>query len=204
MTEQCRDKKELNILCQTLLNLALTEITKEGINPLLVETYRSQERQEELWAQGRTEPGNKITWTLHSIHTLRNAVDLVPQRKINDRMTAIWDSNDKETKKIISIMTKYGFEAGANWSSNSDSPHFQIKGVSTTGKVYSATNNNLFITMVIQLALNKKLKLKGDALLKVDGDWGPKTTKAINKFRLKQGWTLTGSLGAVALKRLLS
>lgn len=29
-------------------------------------------------------------------------------------MTAIWNSQDKETKQIISIMEKYGFEPGYN------------------------------------------------------------------------------------------
>lgn len=200
ITDQIRDIKQLNPLCQVLLNLALTEIKSYGINPLVVETYRTQERQEMLYSQGRTTVGNKVTWTLNSIHTQKNAVDVIPQRLINGRLTAIWNSKDKETLKIIEVMTKYGFEAGANWTSNADSPHFQLKGVSTSGTTYHAANTNKYITLMIQKALNKKM----NAGLTEDGLWGAKTTAAINAFRKKNLWIVNGKLGAVALKKLLS
>ena len=192
-TDQCRDTKQLNPLCEILLNKALEEIKKEGINPLVVETYRSQARQDYLYSQGRTIPGTKVTWTQSSIHTKRNAVDVVPQRMIDGRMTAIWNANDKETRKIISIMTKYGFEAGANWSSSPDSPHFQIKGVSDTAKSYSTDNTNTYITKMIQRLL----------CISVDGKWGNGTTKAVNQFRGKFGWKKDGKVGVATLKKLL-
>lgn len=215
VTKSTRDIKALNSLCQVLLNLALVDIKKNGINPLVVETYRPQERENYLYCKGRTvaqcvakgikksfaekyctmAEGQK-TWTLNSIHTKKNAVDLIPQR--NGK--AIWNSIDKETIKIIDIMQKYGFEAGANWSSSPDSPHFQIKGVSTNGNAYSATNNNVYITKVIQKALNKKLGIH----LVVDGNWGSLTTAAINDFRKANGWSKNGKLGTTALKTLLS
>lgn len=200
ITDQIRDIKQLNPLCQVLVNLALTEIKSYGINPLVVETYRTQERQEMLYSQGRTTVGNKVTWTLNSIHTQKNAVDVIPQRLINGKLTAIWNSKDKETLKIIEVMTKYGFEAGANWTSNADSPHFQIKGVLTAGSTYHATNTNKYITLMIQKALNKKI----NAELTEDGLWGSKTTAAVNTFRKKNLWIINGKLGAVALKKLLS
>lgn len=192
--DQCRNVKELNPLCQILLNKAIEEIKKEGIKPLVVETYRSQARQDYLYSVGRTLPGAKVTWTQSSIHTKRNAVDVIPQRRIDDKMTAIWNANDKETKKIIFFMQKYGFEAGANWSSSPDSPHFQIKGVSDTAKSYSSSNTNVYITEMIQ-------KLLG---ITVDGKWGEKTTKAINKFRKLQGWKQDGKVGVQTLKKLLA
>ncbi len=199
-TDQCRDIKELNQLCQILLNKALDDIRAEGINPLVVETYRSQVRQNYLYEQGRTRPGAKVTQTLSSVHTLRNAVDLIPQRRIDGKMTAIWNANDKETKKIIFSMQKYGFEAGANWSSSPDSPHFQIKGVSKTAKSYSITNTNSFITKMIQKLLNEK----NNAGLIVDGKWGANTTKEVNKFRAKFNWKEDGKVGVETLKKLLA
>lgn len=192
--DQCRNVKELNPLCQILLNKAIKEIEAEGISPLVIETYRSQARQNYLYSVGRTLPGAKVTWTQSSIHTKRNAVDVIPQRMIDDKMTAIWNANDKETKKIIFFMQKYGFEAGANWSSSPDSPHFQIKGVSDTAKSYSSSNTNVYITEMIQ-------KLLG---ITVDGKWGDKTTKAINKFRKLQGWKQDGKVGVQTLKKLLA
>ena len=43
---------------------------------IVVETYRTQERQDALYAQGRTKPGAQVTWTKHSMHTDGRAVDL--------------------------------------------------------------------------------------------------------------------------------
>lgn len=43
---------------------------------IVVETWRSQERQDSLYAQGRTEPGPQVTWTKHSRHTDGEAVDV--------------------------------------------------------------------------------------------------------------------------------
>lgn len=218
-TAQCRDIAELNPLCQILINKALEEVKAKDINPLVVETYRSQVRQNYLYCQGRTinqattkgitttfakaycnPKAQQVTQTLTSIHTKRNAVDVVPQRKVNGKMTAIWNANDSETKKIIKIMTKYGFEAGANWTSFPDSPHFQIKGVSTTAKSYSVSNTNTYITKMIQRLLNEKI----DANLAVDGKWGVNTTKAVNKFRSQFGWKEDGKVGVETLKKLLA
>lgn len=47
--DQCRSTKELNPLCEILLNKALEVIKAEGINLLVVETYRSQARQDFLY-----------------------------------------------------------------------------------------------------------------------------------------------------------
>lgn len=199
-TELSRDIKELSPLCQVLLNKALEEIRAAGINPLVVETYRSQGRQNYLYSQGRTIPGKKVTWTQVSIHTKRNAVDLVPQRNINGKMTAIWNAKDSETIKIIEIMTKYGFEAGANWTNSPDSPHFQIKGVSTTEKTYSSTNTNLYITKLIQKTLNEKNK----AGLVVDGKWGDKTTNAVNKCLTRFDLKEEGKVSVELLKKLIA
>lgn len=198
-TDQCRDITELNPLCQILLNKALEEIKTEGINPLVVETYRSQVRQNYLFSQGRTLPGKKVTWTQVSIHTKRNAVDIVPQRVISGKMTVIWNANDKESKKVISTMMRYGFEAGANWTTSPDSPHFQIKNVSASAQSYSVTNTNTYITKMIQKALNEKIQIN----LTVDGKWGSNTTKAVNKFRAIFGWKQDGKVGVETLKKLI-
>ena len=43
----------------------------------ILETVRSQERQEHLFAQGRTRPGQVVTWTLNSNHRTGRAADLL-------------------------------------------------------------------------------------------------------------------------------
>jgi hypothetical protein len=49
---------------------------EQGIRLDLVEGYRSQERQEQLFAQGRSTPGPVVTWTQNSLHTTGSAADL--------------------------------------------------------------------------------------------------------------------------------
>lgn len=209
--------EQLNSLVQVMLELALEDIKSQGINPLVVETYRPADRQRYLYCQGRnvaecTAKGittsfaraycnpkaNKISWTLNSIHIQRKAVDVVPQRKVKGKMTAIWNCQDKQTKAIINTMAKYGFEPGANWGSNPDSPHFQVKGDFTT--TFYQGHTTKFVAMAVQIALNRKIK----AGLKLDGDWGAKTTDAVNAWRKSKKWEQNGKIGAVALKELLS
>ncbi|MGH7620057.1 MAG: hypothetical protein ACREPM_22815 [Gemmatimonadaceae bacterium] len=51
--------------------------SETGHDVEVAETVRSQTRQDALFAQGRTEPGNIVTWTQSSKHTQGRAVDLV-------------------------------------------------------------------------------------------------------------------------------
>lgn len=215
--DQCRDIKQLNPLVQVMLNLALADIKSQGINPLVVETYRPPERQQYLYCQGRTiaectaaginksfataysaPKDAKVTWTLNSIHIQRKAVDVVPQRVVGGKLAAIWNSQDKETRAIINTMSKYGFEPGANWKSNPDSPHFQVNGDFTD--LFYSGHTTPYVAMAVQIALNNKI----GAGLATDGAWGPKTTVAVNKFRVDNKWSQNGKLGATALKKLLS
>jgi peptidoglycan L-alanyl-D-glutamate endopeptidase CwlK len=210
--ERCNDIRELNKLVKAMLELALKDIRKQGVNPLVVETYRAQQRQNYLYCQGRTiaeatakginksfaeaycnTKAGKVTWTLNSVHKSRKAVDVVPQRSINGKMTAIWNTKDPETQIIIKTMLKYGFEAGANWVSNPDSPHFQVKGDFTS--VFKKGHTTVYVTRAIQKALS----------ITADGIWGSKTTEAVNKFRKAMGYknTTNGQLGVIAFTDLM-
>ncbi len=214
-----RDTEELNVLVKVMLDWALKKIEKKKINPLIVETYRPLERQYYLYGQGRSvsncvgagmpkkyakkyaRNGSKVTWTLDSIHIKRCAVDLIPQRKNSKGvMEAVWNSNDKETKQIISIMEKAGFEAGANWSNSPDSPHYQVAGVSSIGKYFKKSNTNMYVTKMIQRQLKSAGFYKD---YEIDGKWGKATDNAIKKWKKSLGWKVNKKIGAVALKKLL-
>lgn len=68
----CRDLAELLPVVQTACRLLFQECYKTGIkNIFITETYRSQARQNYLYQQGRTRPGNIVTWTLNRRHTIR-------------------------------------------------------------------------------------------------------------------------------------
>jgi len=47
----------------------------EGLSVRIGEIRRSEERQQELFAQGRTQPGPIVTWTLNSAHVTGRAFD---------------------------------------------------------------------------------------------------------------------------------
>lgn len=213
-TSQCRDINKLNVLVKVMLEAALNEIKAQGVNPLVVETLRTKERQYMLYGQGRTQAqcraagvptmyaspsSNKVTWTTDSIHLTGCAVDVVPQRKVNGTMQAIWNTKDKDTQKIIKTMQEYGFEAGANWKTSPDSPHFQVKGIAAKSKTFNKKCTNVFITKMLQKKLNEVIKSK----LAIDGVWGKNTDKAVNEFRRMHGWKETEALGEKALKTLL-
>ena len=208
----CEDLKELNPLVKVMLEAALKDIKKKGVEANIVETYRPKERQYYLYGQGRSvaecikggvpsakaklyaRSGVEVTWTLDSIHIKRKAVDVIAQRNGN----AIWNAKDKDSQVIIASMIKYGFEAGVKWASNPDSPHYQVD--CEMDDVFTKSKNTKEVTIVIQKALGKALNKK----VITDGRWGDETTKLVNEFRKKQKWLPTGSVGASCLKRLLT
>lgn len=57
----------------------LTACWNQGYRFSVVEVFRTQQRQDQLYLQGRTKPGRIVTWTRHSMHTLRLALDLVAE-----------------------------------------------------------------------------------------------------------------------------
>lgn len=99
---------------------------------------RTKAEQAALYAQGRTKPGKKVTWTMNSRHLpgpdgLGRAVDLLP---------APYDWQDLEpfTKVAEAMMEAAGelgisIRWGANWDGDkmirekgeSDNPHFELR-----------------------------------------------------------------------------
>ena len=114
----CRDIKELLPIAQTACNLFLSECKKQGVDVFITETYRSQDRQNYLFAQGRTEPGKIVTWTKSSRHTSRLAWDIA------------CNGNNLYDKSILTkagqIAAKLGITWGGTWSTP-DMPHFEIE-----------------------------------------------------------------------------
>ena len=92
------------------------------------EALRSFERQAELYAQGRTIPGNKVTNAPEgfSWHNYGLAVDIVfdaDPRKPGMQWT--WDGN-MPWKKLSAMGESFGLESAAKWLSFPEYPHFQI------------------------------------------------------------------------------
>jgi len=118
ITTVCRDIRELNQKAQAACKLFLAECEKRGINIFITETYRPQERQNYLYAQGRTRKGNKVTWTRSSRHTSRMAWDIACGRPNN-----LYDT--KMLEKAGEVAKAFGITWGGIWYPP-DKPHFEI------------------------------------------------------------------------------
>lgn len=121
-TETCRDISELTPNAQKACNLFIAECKRRGLNVLITETYRSQERQDYLYAQGRTRKGNKVTWTKYSRHTSRRAWDICKNLKGHEY------SDTEFFNKCGEIARSLGITWGGDWSTP-DRPHFEVSEV---------------------------------------------------------------------------
>jgi len=148
VTQTCRDINELKSNAKLACQLLFQECYKAGIKDIFItETYRSQERQKYLYAQGRTRSGQVVTWTLNSNHTPRLAWDIAvcPPKSLYDISTL---------NKVGVIAKKLGIEWGGYWKSpNYDAPHFQVSSKWTIPKGYS-------IDGVVKIPINSKDRIE--------------------------------------------
>lgn len=120
---------------ERLVILVHRALELSGVEFMVVEGLRTKQRQQQLYAQGRTSKGQIVTWTLNSKHIDGLAVDLAPV--VNGKI----DWNDsKKFDAIAKAMFMAAAEAkvllrwGADWNRNdkprekgeSDSPHFEL------------------------------------------------------------------------------
>ena len=119
VTKTCRDINELLPVAQKACNLFLEECKKNNIDIFVTETYRSQDRQNYLYEQGRTREGKVVTWTKSSNHTGRLAWDIAVNKPK--------DLYDETTiNRAGEIAKKLGITWGGNWT-KPDTPHFEVK-----------------------------------------------------------------------------
>lgn len=112
---------QLNAKTREAALLFLQIAEDEGLEVVITETYRSQERQEYLYTLGRTAEGNVVTWTKNSEHTKRSAFDIA-KNVIGE------EYSDRDFfRKAAEIGKRIGLEAGYYWGDGrQDMPHFQM------------------------------------------------------------------------------
>ncbi|HJV45281.1 MAG TPA: M15 family metallopeptidase [Bacillota bacterium] len=97
---------------------------KEGYPISVCQALRTIEEQEELYAQGRTAPGNIVTWVRRTYHNFGLAFDYVILTE--DGTDCIWEDDNGYTA-IGQIGKELGMEWGGDWEpSQRDMPHFQL------------------------------------------------------------------------------
>ena len=106
------------------LDLFEAELLRQNIRASRTEGYRSMARQKELYDQGRTKPGKRVTNAKpgQSPHNYGLAQDYVPvvsgKRTFNVKMKW-WSKFGKAAKKV-------GLEWGGYWKAFQDKPHVQM------------------------------------------------------------------------------
>ena len=110
LVPECRDKAIL----------FLEKTKEEGYSVLIIGTLRTQAEQDALYAQGRTTPGDIVTWTHHSKHCEGKAFDVV--LLVNGKIN--WHAPDYTPLGVIA--EGIGLTWGARTTHGKDFDHFQI------------------------------------------------------------------------------
>ncbi|HEX7766001.1 MAG TPA: M15 family metallopeptidase [Nitrospira sp.] len=101
---------------------------EHGLDILVTCTYRDMEAQARLYAQGRSLPGQIVTYAQpgDSWHNWRRAFDIVPLRAGKP----VWSirGHDKDLWMLAGRLGQsVGLEWGGEWDRHPDYPHFQDK-----------------------------------------------------------------------------
>lgn len=104
-----------------------------GVPIVITQGLRTIQEQNELYAQGRTKPGQRVTNAKggYSFHNFGVAIDfalLLPDGKsVSWDMRRDGNGNKKaDWQEVARIGKDLGFEWGGDWTSFKDYPHFQM------------------------------------------------------------------------------
>lgn len=130
-----RSEKRLEGVNPTLVSIVRRAAKRLPFSLFVVEGLRTKERQEQLYAQGRTKPGPKVTWTMKSKHLDGRAVDLAPliggaidwkDLKKFDQIAAAMIEAGKEVGVLVRWGADWDMDGLPRERGESDSPHFEI------------------------------------------------------------------------------
>ena len=121
-----RDLNELLPEVKTKVEQFISLCKDAGIELLVTSTYRDNESQAALYAQGRTTPGNIVTnaGPGESYHNYRCAVDVVPL--VNGKPD--WDGSHPVWATIGSLGEQAGLDWAGKWVHFKELAHFQYTG----------------------------------------------------------------------------
>ncbi len=121
-----RSEKVIATLLPEVRPMARALVQKAALNGIrikIISGLRTYEEQDELYAQGRTKPGSKVTNARggYSNHNFGIAFDV-----------GVFEGNkylaDSPKYKAVGVLgTDLGLEWGGNWKTIVDQPHFQLR-----------------------------------------------------------------------------
>jgi peptidoglycan LD-endopeptidase CwlK len=101
-----------------------------SVRYIITSTFRDQEMQDWLYAQGRTRPGPIVTHVKHSAHQDRIAWDIAI---INKSRRVSWDvkadvnqDGTPDYLQAVQVGTNLGLICGGNYTGWKDWPHFNL------------------------------------------------------------------------------
>ena len=120
-----RSMSDLNPKVAAMCSEFVNRCKAQGIDVIITSTYRDGEAQDKLYAQGRTEPGKKVTNAKagQSFHNWRVAFDFVPI--VGGK--AVW-SDDALWTKCGEIAEGVGLEWAGRWKKFNETAHCQYTG----------------------------------------------------------------------------
>lgn len=133
-----RSRNNLKGVHPDLVKVVELAIKKSKQDFTVIEGVRTPARQKELYAQGRTKPGPKVTWTMTSNHFVNkktgfgHAVDICPYPVDWNDLSKF----DRISRAMFEAAAELGIRIrwGADWNQNgkprekgeTDSPHWEI------------------------------------------------------------------------------
>ncbi|MFL6696326.1 MAG: M15 family metallopeptidase [Vitreoscilla sp.] len=129
-----RDIKDLDSRLQPLAIRFVADCKAAGIDVILTCTWRSNQEQDTLYAQGRTAPGHVVTnaragQSKHNPtqdgHPCSQAFDMAPV--VNGKID--WSPSNPAWARCGAIGKELGLEWAGDWKSFREFPHFQLKAV---------------------------------------------------------------------------
>jgi peptidoglycan L-alanyl-D-glutamate endopeptidase CwlK len=123
-----RKIEDLTPAMQEKCRLFAGRMAEIGIPWMLTCTFRSQDEQDALWRIGRSEPGQRVTWTKISRHTGRTAFDvaiLKDGKPCWDTKVSVNENDIPDYLEAGQIGEEIGLVWGGRWRSP-DYPHFEL------------------------------------------------------------------------------
>lgn len=119
-----RSLDDLHEVMQAPAKAWLGECRASGLDPLVYCTYRSNEEQDALYAQGRTAPGRIVTYARpgKSAHNYGLALDFVPM--VGGKPD--WSGKHPHWEACILIAESHGLESASRWKKFKEKPHLQM------------------------------------------------------------------------------
>lgn len=106
---------------------------ENDIDILITSTFRDNESQNALYAQGRTAPGKIVTNAKagESWHNHRCAIDVVPLRNGKP----VWSEKDSVWQTVGELGKRAGLEWAGDWKKFKELAHFQYTGGKTMAQL---------------------------------------------------------------------